>query len=75
MYMNKYHVNIQEISYGYVEVEAASEDEAREKALEIRSEGNANWGKMDAETTTVIKLGCVPTIKSRQNMLYYESWR
>jgi len=51
--MTKYEVGIQEISYGSVEVEAASEDEARELALEICSEGNISWGKMDVETTTV----------------------
>ena len=53
----KYGVNIQEVSYGSVEVEADSEDEARDIAHDKYSEGFVNWGKTDVTTHEVTKIG------------------
>lgn len=43
----KYTVKVKDISYGYVEVEADSVEEAEEKAEEIYFDGNVLWGKSD----------------------------
>ena len=51
--MNKYCVNVQEISHGFVEVEANSEEEAKNKATDMFHSGNVNWGDMDFEITSV----------------------
>lgn len=43
----KYTVKVKEISYGYVEVEADSDEEAEEKAEEVYFEGNVVWKSSD----------------------------
>ena len=53
----EYEVSITETSYGLARVKADSEDEAREKACEVYSNGNVNWGKLDYETCGVKKIG------------------
>lgn len=45
--LKKYIINVTETSYGYIEVEASSPEEAEELAQEVYNEGNTNWGKMD----------------------------
>lgn len=52
--MKKYCVYLRETSYGFAEVEANTEDEAREKAYKAWSDGLANMtGTVDCETLSV----------------------
>lgn len=37
--------------YGFVEVEAESEEEAREKAMEAEMDGDVHWADREVETT------------------------
>jgi hypothetical protein len=41
--MNKYIAKVEEINYGFVEVEAENEKEASDKALEAVENGLAFW--------------------------------
>ena len=43
----KYRVSVMETSYGAVEVEADSPEEAREKAEEAFHQGNVHWTSCD----------------------------
>ena len=52
----KYEVNIQEISYGAVKVEADSDDEARDKAHDMYSQGFVSWGRTDVSTHEVTEI-------------------
>ena len=54
--MADYEVTIMETSYGLARVKAASEDDAREKACEVYSNGNVSWGKLDYETGEVARV-------------------
>lgn len=47
----KYTVKVKEISYGVVEVEAASAKEAREKAEAEYNFGNVFWNNSEADYT------------------------
>ena len=51
--MPKFCVNVQEVSYGFVEIEAASEEEARSKATDVFHEGKVNWSDTNFEVTSV----------------------
>lgn len=52
----KYQVNITETHYGFVEVEAESEEQARELAYDMVCEGQAHWGKMEIEAGKVTEI-------------------
>lgn len=54
--MNKYTVNVKETSLGFVEIEAASEEEARERAIEACHEGMAHWHGLEYEAQSVTKI-------------------
>jgi hypothetical protein len=54
----KYMVSIKEINYGSVEVEAASLEEAKEKAEREYYNGNVFWKDTDLE---------YPTVRNRQD--------
>ena len=47
----KYSVKVKEISYGVVEVEAASAEEAEEKAVSVYYDGNVIWGNSEVDCT------------------------
>ena len=47
----KYSVKVKEISYGVVEVEAASAEEAEEKAESVYYDGNVIWGISEVDCT------------------------
>lgn len=47
----KYSVKVKEISYGVVEVEADSAEEAEEKAESIYYDGNVVWDNSDVDYT------------------------
>ena len=47
----KYSVKVKEISYGVVEVEAASAEEAEEKAESVYYDGNVMWDNSEADYT------------------------
>lgn len=49
----KYTVFIKEINWGFVSVEADSEDEAKCRAIEEYQNGYANWGDADMEIADV----------------------
>ena len=53
--MAKYLVNVKEISYGFVEVEADSMEDAPEKATEAFHNGNVIWPSCEFTTLDVIK--------------------
>ena len=46
-----YSVKVKEISYGVVEVEAASAEEAEEKAESVYYDGNVIWGNSEVDCT------------------------
>ena len=48
--MKKYEVYVEETSYGFVTVEAESEEEAYEKAEDMYFEGQVNWTGGDWRT-------------------------
>lgn len=45
--MEKYGVNVKETSYGFIEIEADSPEEAREKAEEEYHKGNVHWSSSE----------------------------
>ena len=45
----KYSVKIKEISYGFVEIEAASAEEAEEKAESVYYDGNVIWDNSEVD--------------------------
>ena len=47
----KYSVKVKEISYGVVEVEAASAEEAEEKAESVYYDGNVMWDNSEVDCT------------------------
>ena len=47
----KYSVKVKEISYGVVEVEAASAGEAEEKAESVYYDGNVMWDNSEVDCT------------------------
>ena len=47
----KYSVKVKEVSYGVVEVEAASSEEAEEKAGAVYYDGNVIWGNSEVDCT------------------------
>ena len=51
----KYRVNVKEISYGSVVVEADNEDEAYDKAYDAYGEGRVWWGDSDFQIMDVEK--------------------
>ena len=53
--MKKFIVNVEAVEYGWVEVEAENEDEARELALEAEAEGMINWGNSEICVCSVEK--------------------
>lgn len=54
--MKKFRVNFSEIEYGSVEVEAKDPEEAIEKADDVISGGNANYGKNERTTEDPIEI-------------------
>ena len=48
----KYRLNLSVLEYGSVEVEADSEEEAREKAEDAIAEGNVFWNNMELTDVT-----------------------
>jgi hypothetical protein len=53
--MKKYLVNVKEINYGWVEVEARDEQEASDKATMEIENGNVVWTKTDCEIEEIKK--------------------
>ena len=51
--LKKYQVQLINTEYGWVEVEAKNEGEARVKAEELVFEGEAHWVNSELETDTV----------------------
>ena len=51
-----YNVNVKEISYGFVDVEADSVDDARTKVTDIYHNGNVAWASNDFEMLDITKL-------------------
>ena len=51
--MAKFIISINETSYGSVEIEAESEEEAREKAVAAYYDGNVHWGDSEYTITSV----------------------
>lgn len=51
----KYLVSVKEVNYGAVEVEAASPDEAKEKAEQEYYNGNVYWKDTDIDYPSVRK--------------------
>ena len=47
----KYSVKVKEVSYGFVEVEAASAEEAEEKAESDYCDGNVMWDNSEVDYT------------------------
>lgn len=47
--MLKFGINVKEVNYGFVEIEAKSQEVALEKAMESYFEGNVHWGNCDTE--------------------------
>ena len=48
----KYRLNLSVLEYGSVEVEAASEEEAMDKAEDAIAEGNVFWNNMELTDVT-----------------------
>ena len=55
--MAKFEVSVEEISYGFVTVEAETEEEAYEKAEEMYFEGMVNWTSGDFSYKSCTKIG------------------
>jgi len=51
-----YSVNVKEISYGFVDVEADSVEDARTKVIEEYHNGNVAWASNDFQMLDVTKL-------------------
>lgn len=54
--MAKYEVYVEEMSYGFVTIEAENEDEAYEKAQDAYFDGQVNWTGGDFNTKNVKKI-------------------
>jgi hypothetical protein len=53
--LEKFTVNVTEISYGFVEFEADSEDEAKDKAEDEYHYGNVVWSSVEFKAHEVEK--------------------
>lgn len=65
--MKTFEIDVQEVSYGSVRVEAANRDDAIEKAYEALSEGNVMWGgKVNHDVGNVREVVPVKVVKPRK---------
>lgn len=65
--LKTFEIDVQETTYGSVRVEAASRDDAIEKAYEALSEGDVKWGgKVNHEVVDVREVVPVKVVKPRK---------
>jgi hypothetical protein len=65
--MAMFTVEVSETSYGFVELEASSEDEAREKADDAFHQGNVTWSSSEFSVSEV-------TRRKTESELAFDQW-